>query len=71
MSHRDSNAADPPSPEVLAAQTEELVATLRANQRELDARVAETSELIDRTKTVLQDAEAAEQPLGGQPLEDS
>jgi hypothetical protein len=71
MSDRDSNDTPFSASERIAAQTQELVETVRANQRELDARVAETSELIDRTRTPLQDAEAVEQSFDGQRPEDS
>lgn len=64
MSDRESKN-EPPSTERIIAQTQELVDTVRANQRELDARIAETTELIDRTGRLLEDSETLESALGG------
>jgi len=59
MAERDSNHPQL-SAELIAAQTQEIVNTVRENQRELDARIAETSDLIDRTQRLLQDSETLE-----------
>ena len=63
MSDRDSNDTPFSASERIAAQTQELVEALRANQRELEARVAETTEIvaetteiIDRTQSVLEES---------------
>ena len=56
MSDGDSNDTPFSTSERIAAQTQELVETLRANQRELEARVAETTEIIDRTQSVLEES---------------
>ena len=53
---RDSNDTPFSASERIAAQTQELVEALRANQRELEARVAETTEIIDRTQSVLEES---------------
>ena len=68
MSDRESNN-EQTSTERIVAQTQELVDTVRANQRELDARIAETTELIDRTGRLLQAAETLERSLGVPPEE--
>lgn len=68
MSDRESNN-EQTSTERIVAQTQELVDTVRANQRELDARIAETTELIDRTGRLLQDSETLERSLGVPPEE--
>lgn len=52
MSDRDSNDTPFSASERIAAQTQELVEALRAKQRELEARIAETTEIIDRTQSV-------------------
>ena len=57
------------SPERILAQTQELVDAVRTNQRELDARIAETTELIDRTGRLLQVSGTLERTLGGPPEE--
>ena len=57
MSDRDSNDTPFSASERIAAQTQELVDALRANQRELEARVAETTEIIDRTPSVLDESD--------------
>ena len=56
MSDRDSNDTPFSASERIAAQTQELVEALRANQRELEARVAETTEIIDRTQSALEES---------------
>ena len=56
MSDRDSNDTPFSASERIAAQTQELVEALRANLRELEARVAETTEIIDRTQSVLEES---------------
>jgi hypothetical protein len=56
MSDRDSNDTPFSASERIAAQTQELVEALRVNQRELEARVAETTEIIDRTQSVLEES---------------
>lgn len=68
MSDRESKN-EQTSTERIVAQTQELVDTVRANQRELDARIAETTELIDRTGRLLQDSETLERSLGVPPEE--
>ena len=68
MAERDSNGTDrPSSPELIVAETQELMETIRTNQRELDARIAETTELIDRTHQLLEDSETVERSLDGHP----
>jgi hypothetical protein len=57
--------------ELIAAQTQELVEALRANQRELEARVAETTEIIDRTRSILEESATGNAHLGGQEPEQS
>jgi hypothetical protein len=70
MSDLDSKNDQLATAELIAAQTQELVETVREDQRELNARIAETSELIDRTKRVLEESESVERLLGDRP-EDS
>ena len=55
------------SPEQIAAHTQELLDTVRAKQLELEARIAETTELIDRTQRVLQQSEPVEPAVSRQP----
>ena len=57
---RDSNDTPFSASERIAAQTQELVEALRANQRELEARVAETTEIIDRTQSALEESGVVE-----------
>ena len=71
MSASDSNNNQFSASERIAAQTQELVDTVRTNQRELDARIAETTELIDRTQRLLEESETVERSLGGQQPEES
>jgi hypothetical protein len=56
MSDGDSNDTPFSTSERIAAQTQELVEALKANQRELEARVAETTEIIDRTHSALEES---------------
>lgn len=51
---------DRTSPEQIAAHTQEILDTVRAKQRELEDRIAETTELIDRTQRVLHASETVE-----------
>ena len=60
MSDPDSNDTPFSASERIAAQTQELVEALRANQRELEARVAETTEIIDRTQSALEESGVVE-----------
>ena len=63
--HNSQN--DHASPEEIAAHTQELLDTVRAKQLELEARIAETTELIDRTQRVLHESETVERSLNRQP----
>lgn len=62
-----NSQSDQTSPEQIAAHTQELLDTVRAKQLELEARIAETTELIDRTQRVLHESETVERSLNRQP----
>jgi hypothetical protein len=64
MSASDSRN-DPTSLEQIAAHTQEMVDAIRANQREIEARIAETTDLIGRTQRLLRESEIVEPALSG------
>jgi len=56
---------DSTSLEQIAAHTQEMVNAIRANPREIEARIAETTDLIDRTHGLLHGSETMEPALNG------